>query len=90
MAEDFTGEGSMVGGSTAAISPGIATLSEVTTAGMAVAVVITGTEAVGMVALITVATVADIGMETRIGGGATHSISGTMITITNRIRLLTT
>ena len=80
-AEDFTGEGSMAGGSTAAILPGIATLSEVTTAGMAVAAGITGTEAVGMVAL---TTVADIGMETRIGGGVTHS--GTMTTIINRIR----
>jgi hydroxymethylpyrimidine/phosphomethylpyrimidine kinase len=76
-AEDFTGEGS-----TAAISADIATLSEVTTAGMAVATAITGTEAVGMVAL---TTVADIGMEARIGG-VTHSVSGTMTTITNRIR----
>jgi hypothetical protein len=76
-AEDFTGEGS-----TAAISAAIATLSEVTTAGMAVATAITGTEAVGMVAL---TTVADIGMEARIGG-VTHSVSGTMTTITNRIR----
>jgi hypothetical protein len=68
----------MVGGSTAAI----ATLSEVTTAGMAVATAITGTEAIGMVAL---TTVADIGMEARIGG-VTHSVSGTMTTATNRIR----
>jgi hypothetical protein len=83
VAEDFTGEASVVGGSTAAILPGIATLSEVTTAGMAVATAITGTETVGMVAL---ATVADIGMEARIGGGVTHSDPGTMTTITNRIR----
>jgi hypothetical protein len=82
-AEDFTGEGSMVGGSTVATSAGIATLSEVTTVGMVVAVAITGTEVVGMVAL---TTVADIGTETRIGGGITHSDSGTMTTITNRIR----
>ena len=81
MAEGFTGEGSMVGDSTAAISAGIATLSEVTTAGMAVATAITGTEAVGMVAL---TTAADIGMEARIGG-ITQSVSGTMTTITNRI-----
>ena len=74
MAEGFTGEDSM-----AAISAGIATLSEVATAGMAVATAITGTEAVGMVAL---TTVADIGMEARIGG-VTHSVSGTM---TNSIR----
>jgi hypothetical protein len=39
--------------------------------------------AVGMVAL---TTVADIGMEARIGGGVTRSVSGTMTTITNRIR----
>ena len=78
----FTGEGSMVGGSTAAILAGIATLSEVTTAGMAVVADITGMEAVGMVA---VTTAADIGMEARIGG-VTHSVSGTMTTITNRIR----
>ena len=78
----FTGEGSMVGGSTAATLAGIATLSEVTTAGMAVATAITGTEAVGMVAL---TTVADIGMEARIGG-VTHSVSGTMTTINNSIR----
>ena len=70
MAEGFTGEDSMVGDSTAAI----ATLS--------VATAITGTEAVGMVAL---TTVADIGMETGIGG-VTHSVSGTMTTITNNIR----
>jgi hypothetical protein len=70
--EDFTGEGS-----TAAISAAIATLSEVTTAGMAVAAAITGTEAAG--------TVADIGMAARIGG-VTHSVSGTMTTVTNRIR----
>jgi hypothetical protein len=76
-AADFTGEGSM-----AAISAAIATLSEVTTAGMAVAAAIIGTEAVGMVAL---TTVADIGMEARIGG-VTHSVSGTMTTITKRIR----
>ena len=82
MAEGFTGEGSMVGDPTAAISAGIATLSEVTTAGMAVATAITGTEAVGMVAL---TTVADIGMEARIGG-VTHSVSGTMTTVTNNIR----
>ena len=82
MAEGFTGEGSMVGDSMAAISAGIATLSEVTTAGMAVATAITGTEAVGMVVL---TTVADIGMEARIGG-VTHSVSGTMTTVTNRIR----
>ena len=80
MAEDFTGEGSMVGGSTAAILPGIATLSGVTTAGTAVATAITGTEAVGMVAL---PTVADIGMEARIGGGVIHSDPGTMTTITS-------
>jgi len=72
----------MVGDSMAAISAGIATLSEVTTAGMAVATAITGTEAVGMVVL---TTVADIGMEARIGG-VTHSVSGTMTTVTNRIR----
>ena len=81
MAEGFTGEGSMAGDSMAAILPGIATLLEVTTAGMAVATAITGTEAVGTVAL---TTVADIGMETRIGG-VTHSVSGTMTTVTNRI-----
>jgi hypothetical protein len=69
----------MAGVSAAPISPGIATLSEVTTAGMAVATAITGTEAVGMVAL---TTVADIGMEARIGG-VTHSVPGTMTTITN-------
>jgi hypothetical protein len=69
-AEAFTEEGSMVGDSTAAI----ATLSAVTA--------VTGTEAVGMVAL---TTVADIGMEARIGG-ITHSVSGTM---TNSIRLTT-
>ena len=73
MAEGFTGEDS-VGDSTAAI----ATLSEVT----AVATAITGTEAVGTVAL---TTVADIGMEARIGG-VIHSVSGTMTTVTNRIR----
>ena len=83
--EDFTGEGSMVGGSTAAISAAIATLPEVTMAGMAVATAITGmeaigTEAVGMEALITVA---DIGMEARIGG-VTHSAPGTMTTITKQ------
>ena len=77
-AEDFTGEGSMVAGSTAAI----ATLSEVTTAGMAVATAITGTAVIGMVAL---TTVTDIGMEARIGG-VTHSVWGTMTTVTNRIR----
>jgi len=81
VAEDFTGEGSMVGGSAAAILAGIATLSEVTTAGMAVATATTGMEAVGMVAL---TTVADIGMEARSGGGVTHSVPGTMTTITNR------
>ena len=70
MAEGFTGEDSMVGDSTAAI----ATLS--------VATAITGTEAVGMAAL---TTVADIGMEARIGG-VTHSVSGTMTTINNSIR----
>jgi hypothetical protein len=75
----------MVGDSTGAISAGIATLSEVTTAGMAVAAAITGTEAVGMVAL---TTVADIGMEARIGG-VTHSVPGIMTTITNRIRSTT-
>jgi hypothetical protein len=67
VAEGFTGEDSMVGDSTAAI----ATLS--------VATAITGTEAVTMAAL---TTVADIGMEARIGG-VTHSVSGTM---TNSIR----
>ena len=72
MAEGFTGEDSMVGDSTAAI----ATLSEVT----AVATAITGTEAIGMVAL---TTAADIGTEARIGG-VTHSV--TMTPITNRIR----
>jgi hypothetical protein len=70
VAEGFTGAGSMVCDSTA----GIATLSEVTTTGMAVATATTGTEAVGMVAL---TTVADIGMEARIGG-ITHSVSGTI------------
>ena len=69
MAEGFTGVDSMVGDSTAAEA--IATLS--------VATAITGTEAVGMAAL---TTVADIGMEARIGG-VTHSVSGTM---TNSIR----
>ena len=68
MAEGFTGEDSMVGDSTAAI----ATLS--------VATAITGTEAIGMVAL---TTAADIGTEARIGG-VTHSVTMTMIT--NRIR----
>ena len=82
MVEGFTGEGSMVVDSTAAISLGIVTLSEVTTGGMAMATAITGTEAVGMVAL---TTVADIGMEPRIGG-VTHSVSGTMTTINNSIR----
>ena len=82
VAEGFTGEGSMVGDSMAAILAGIATLLEVTTAGMAVATAITGTEAVGTVAL---TTVADIGMEARIGG-VIHSVSGTMTTVTNRIR----
>ena len=82
MAEGFTGEASMVGDCTAAIPAGIATLSEVTTAGMALAAAITGTEAVGMVAL---TTVADIGMEARIGG-VTHSVSGTMTTVTDGIR----
>jgi hypothetical protein len=82
VAEGFTGEASMVGDCTAAIPAGIATLSEVTTAGMALATAITGTEAVGMVAL---TTVADIGLEARIGG-VTHSVSGTMTTITNSIR----
>jgi hypothetical protein len=67
VAEGFTGEDSMVGDSTAAI----ATLS--------VATAITGTEAVTMAAL---TTVADIGMEARIGG-VTHSVSGTT---TNSIR----
>jgi hypothetical protein len=71
VAEGFTGEDSMVADSTAAI----ATLSEVT----AVATAITGTEAIGMVAL---TTAADI-MEARIGG-VTHSVTMTMIT--NRIR----
>jgi hypothetical protein len=80
--EGFTAEGSVVGDPMAAISAGIATLSEVTTAGMAAATAITGTEAVGMVAL---TTVADIGMEARIGG-VTHSVSGTMTTINNSIR----
>ena len=80
MAEGFTGEDSMVGDSTAAIPAGMATLSEVTTAGMAVATAITGTEAIGMVAL---TTAADIGTEARIGG-VTHSV--TMTPITNRIR----
>ena len=74
VAEGFTAAGSVVGDPMAAISAGIATLSEVTTAGMALATAITGTEAVGMVAL---TTVADIGMEVRIGG-VTHSVSGTM------------
>jgi hypothetical protein len=69
----------MVGGSTAAI----ATLSEVTTAGMAVATAITGTEAIGMVAVTTV--MAAIGTEARIGGD-THSVSGTMTMVTNTIR----
>jgi hypothetical protein len=69
--------------STAAISAGIATLPEATTAGMAVATAIIGAEAVGMVA---VTTVGHIGMETRIGGGITHSDLGTMTTITKRIR----
>ena len=72
----------MVGDSTAAIPAGMATLSEVTTAGMAVATAITGTEAIGMVAL---TTAADIGTEARIGG-VTHSVSGTMTTINNSIR----
>jgi hypothetical protein len=85
VAEGFTAAGSMVGDSTAAISAGIATLSEVITTGMALATAITGTEAVGMVAP---TTVADIGMEARIGG-VTHSVSGTMTTITNSIRLTT-
>ena len=71
MAEGFTGEDSMVGDSTAAI----ATLSEVT----AVATAITGTEAIGMVALTTAADIT----EARIGG-VTHSVTMTMIT--NRIR----
>lgn len=82
----FTGEVSMVGDSTAVILAGIATLAEVTTAGMAVAAAITGTEAVGMVAL---TTVADIGTEARIGGGITHSDPGTMTTVTNGIRATT-
>jgi hydroxymethylpyrimidine/phosphomethylpyrimidine kinase len=68
-----------------AISADIATLSEVITAGMAVVTAITGTEAVGMVAL---TTVGDIGMEARIGG-VTHSVSGTMTTINNSIRQTT-
>jgi hypothetical protein len=71
VAEGFTGEDSMVGDSTAAI----ATLSEVT----AVATAITGTEAIGMVALTTAADIT----EARIGG-VTHSVTMTMIT--NRIR----
>ena len=77
--EDFTGEGSMVGVSTA----GIATLPEVTTAGVAVVTAITGAEVIGMVA---VTTVGDIGTEIRIGG-ATPSVLGTMTTttITNRV-----
>ena len=79
MAEGFTGEDSMVEDSTAAIPVGIATLSEVTTAGMAVATAITGTEAIGMVALTTAADIT----EARIGG-VTHSVTMTMIT--NRIR----
>jgi hypothetical protein len=78
-------EGSVAGDPMAAISAGIATLSEVITAGMAVATAITGTEAVGMVAL---PTVGDIGMEARIGG-VTHSVSGTMTTINNSIRQTT-
>jgi hypothetical protein len=61
----------------------MATLAEVATAGMVVGTAITGTEAVGMVAL---TTVADIGTEARIGGGVTHSDSGTMTTTTDRIR----
>ena len=77
-------EGSVVGEPMAAISAGIDTLSEVTMAGMAVVTAITGTEAVGMAAL---TTVADIGMESRIGG-VTHSVSGTMTTInTASVRL---
>jgi len=91
-AEDFTGEGSTVGGSTvggstAAILAGIATLSEVTTAGVEVVTAITGAEVIGMAAG---TTVGDIGTEIRIGG-ATHSVSGTMTTttITNRIYLTT-
>ena len=56
--------------------------SEVTTAGTAAATAITGTGAVGMVAL---TTVADIGMEVRTGG-VTHSVSGTMTRINNSIR----
>ena len=81
-AEDFTGEGS-----TAAILAGIATLSEVTTAGVEVVTAITGAEVIGMAAG---TTVGDIGTEIRIGG-ATHSVSGTMTTttITNRIYLTT-
>jgi len=43
----------------------------------------TAAEAVGMVAL---TTVADIGTQARIGGGITHSDPGTMTTITNRSR----
>jgi hypothetical protein len=78
VAEDFTREVSM-----AAILAGIATLPEVTTAGMAAATAIIGAEVDGMAA---VTTVGDIGMETRIGGGITHLDSGTMTTITNRIR----
>ena len=49
---------------------------------MAVVTDITGLEAVGMAA-VTIA--ADIGMEARIGGWVTHSLPGTMTTITNRI-----
>jgi hydroxymethylpyrimidine/phosphomethylpyrimidine kinase len=78
-------EGSVAGDPMAAISADIATLSEVITAGMAVVTAITGTEAVGMVAL---TTVGDIGMEARIGG-VTHSVSGTMTTINNSIRQTT-
>ena len=78
-------EGSLAGDPMVAISADIATLSEVITAGMAVVTAITGTEAVGMVAL---TTVGDIGMEARIGG-VTHSVSGTMTTINNSIRQTT-
>ena len=69
----------MVGDSTAAIPAGIATLSEVTTAGMAVATAITGTEAIGMVALTTAADITEARID-----GVTHSVTMTMIT--NRIR----
>ena len=76
----------MVVGSTAAISAAIATLSELTTAGMAVVTDITGMEAVGMVAVTTV--MAAIGTEAP-GGGITHSLPGTMTMVTNTIRRTT-